>query len=276
VFLAGGGSEANDTAIRLARYHHLANGQSQRYKVIGRQPSYHGSTLATLSAGGHNTRRAGYEPLLSEWPKVPWNDADALAGAIEAGVTHVTAYAFSTENSKRSPDEVRFLMGYNKEVLRRRRDLLNSWNVRIRWAGRTPKLWPSVISELKGAEALTAKNTGLTLTMAVNYGGRQEIVDAVNAIAEEMKKGKIKPSSITEKAIASRLYVPELPDVDLFLRSSGEMRTSNFLLWQSSYAEMMFMPQLWPDFTRETLWEAIQAYQNRDRRFGSAQDVPLN
>ena len=201
---------------------------------------------------------------------------DVVAGAIEAGVKNLTVYAFSTENWKRSPDEVRFLMGYNKEVLRRRRDLLNSWNVRIRWAGRTPKLWPSVISELKSAEALTAKNTGLTLTMAVNYGGRQEIVDAVNVIAEEVRKGKIKPGSITEKSIAARLYVPELPDVDLFLRSSGEMRTSNFLLWQSSYAEMMFMPQLWPDFTRETLWEAIQAYQNRDRRFGSAQDVPLN
>jgi undecaprenyl diphosphate synthase len=91
-----------------------------------------------------------------------------------------------------------------------------------------------------------------------------------------VQKGKIKPGSITEKSIAARLYVPELPDVDLFVRSSGELRTSNFLLWQSSYAEMMFMPQLWPDFTRETLWEAIQAYQNRDRRFGSAQDVPLN
>lgn len=123
---------------------------------------------------------------------------------------------------------------------------------------------------------LTAKNTGLTLTMAVNYGGRQEILDAVNEIAQQVQKGKIKPGSITEKTLSSRLYVPELPDVDLFLRSSGELRTSNFLLWQSSYAEMMFMPQLWPDFTRETLWEAIEAYQNRDRRFGAAQDVPLN
>jgi undecaprenyl diphosphate synthase len=201
---------------------------------------------------------------------------DVLAGAIEAGVTHVTAYAFSTENWKRSPEEVRFLMGYNKEVLRRRRDLLNSWNVKIRWAGRTPKLWPSVISELKGAEELTAKNTGLTLTMAVNYGGRQEIVDAVNQIALQVQSGKLKPGAISEKTIASRLYVPELPDVDLFVRSSGELRTSNFLLWQSSYAEMMFMPQLWPDFTRETLWEAIMAYQNRDRRFGAASDLPLN
>lgn len=201
---------------------------------------------------------------------------EVLAGAIEAGVTHVTAYAFSTENWKRSPDEVRFLMGYNKEVLRRRRDLLNQWNVRIRWAGRTPKLWPSVIDELKSAESLTATNTGLTLTMAVNYGGRQEIIDAVNEISQQVKIGKIKAGSITEKTIASRLYVPELPDVDLFVRSSGELRTSNFMLWQSSYAEMMFMPQLWPDFTRETLWEAIAGYQNRDRRFGSAQDLPLN
>ena len=201
---------------------------------------------------------------------------DVLAGAIEAGVTHVTAYAFSTENWKRSPEEVRFLMGYNKEVLRRRRDLLNSWNVKIRWAGRTPKLWPSVISELISAEELTAKNTGLTLTMAVNYGGRQEIVDAVNQIALQVQSGKLKPGAISEKTITSRLYVPELPDVDLFVRSSGELRTSNFLLWQSSYAEMMFMPQLWPDFTRETLWEAIMAYQNRDRRFGAASDLPLN
>ncbi len=201
---------------------------------------------------------------------------EVLAGAIEAGVKHVTAYAFSTENWKRSPDEVRFLMGYNKEVLRRRRDLLNEWNVRIRWAGRTPKLWPSVISEPQAAEAMTSKNTGVTLTMAVNYGGRQEIVDAVNQIAQQVKDGKLKPGSINEKAIAARLYVPQLPDVDLFLRSSGEQRTSNFLLWQSSYAELMFMPQLWPDFTRETLWEAIEAYQNRDRRFGAAADLPLN
>jgi undecaprenyl diphosphate synthase len=112
--------------------------------------------------------------------------------------------------------------------------------------------------------------------MAVNYGGRQEIVDAVNQIALQVQSGKLKPGAITEKTIASRLYVPELPDVDLFVRSSGELRTSNFLLWQSSYAEMMFMPQLWPDFTRETLWEAIMAYQNRDRRFGAASDLPLN
>jgi undecaprenyl diphosphate synthase len=201
---------------------------------------------------------------------------EVVAGAIEAGVSHITAYAFSTENWKRSPEEVRFLMGYNKEVLRRRRDLLNDWNVRIRWAGRAPKLWPSVISELREAEAMTKKNSGLTLTMAVNYGGRQELVDAVNAIAEKVASGKLKPGSITAKSISRELYLPDMPDVDLFLRSSGEKRTSNFLPWQSSYAEYLFMDEYWPDFTRETLWKAISLYQSRQRRFGAAVDAPLN
>lgn len=201
---------------------------------------------------------------------------EVIAGAIEAGVTHVTAYAFSTENWKRSPEEVRFLMGYNKEVLRRRRDLLDEWNVRIRWSGRMPKLWPSVIEELKAAEMRTSKNKGLTLTMAVNYGGRQELVDAMNAIALKVSSGKIRPGSITEKTISRELYVPELPDVDLFLRSSGEMRSSNFLPWQSTYAEYLFMDELWPDFTRETLWKAIKSYEGRQRRFGAAEDAPLN
>ena len=201
---------------------------------------------------------------------------EVIAGAIEAGVTHITAYAFSTENWKRSPEEVRFLMGYNKEVLRRRRDLLNEWNVKVRWAGRAPRLWPSVIAELKEAEKLTAKNTGLTLTMAVNYGGRQELVDAVNAIAEKVASGKIQPGSVTAKTIAKELYVSDLPDVDLFLRSSGEKRASNFLPWQATYAEFLFMDEFWPEFTRETLWKAISLYQTRQRRFGAAVDAPLN
>jgi undecaprenyl diphosphate synthase len=209
--------------------------------------------------------RAGEQALL-----------EVVAGAIEAGVSHITAYAFSTENWKRSPEEVRFLMGYNKEVLRRRRDLLSDWNVRIRWSGARPRLWPSVVDELLEAERLTAKNSGLTLTMAVNYGGRQEILDAVNKLSVKIAAGKIRPGSITEKTLAKELYVPELPDVDLFLRSSGEHRASNFLPWQSSYAEYLFMPELWPDFTRETLWSAIAEYQNRQRRFGAAVDAPLN
>jgi len=205
--------------------------------------------------------RAGEQALL-----------EAVAGAAEAGVQHLTAYAFSTENWKRSADEVRFLMGYNKEVLRRQRDLLMDWNIKIRWAGGERKLWPSVISELKAAEELTKKNTGLVLTMAVNYGGRQEIVDAVN----KSLAGKSSPHRVSEKSIQRNLYVPELPDVDMFLRSSGELRTSNFMLWQSSYAEMIFMDVLWPDFKRESMWEAITEFNRRQRRFGAAMDAPLN
>ncbi|MEY4066858.1 MAG: hypothetical protein RIQ44_70 [Actinomycetota bacterium] len=199
---------------------------------------------------------------------------DVVAGAIQAGVKHLTVYAFSTENWKRSPDEVRFLMGFNREVLRRRRDQLNSWGVRVRWAGRRPKLWASVITELQEAERLTAKNSTLTLTMCVNYGSRIELVDAFNEISEQIASGKLKPGSITEKTVQRHLLTADLPDVDLFVRSSGEQRASNFLLWQSAYAEFVFLDTLWPDFTRKDLWNAIEIYLGRDRRFGGAKDAP--
>ena len=199
---------------------------------------------------------------------------DVVAGAIQIGVTHLSAYAFSTENWRRSPEEVRFLMGFNRDVIRRRRDQLHEWGVRVKWAGRRPRLWRSVIDELEVAERMTARNTGLTLTMCVNYGGRVELADAVRKVAAEVAAGRLHPDRITEKTIAKHLYVPDLPDVDLFLRSSGEQRTSNFLLWQSAYAEMVFLDTLWPDFTREDLWRGIQIYASRSRRFGGAVDAP--
>lgn len=199
---------------------------------------------------------------------------DVVAGAIEAGVKYLTVYAFSTENWKRSPEEVKFLMGFNRDVLRDRRDQLNAWGVRVRWAGRKPKLWASVIDELQTAEKLTSRNKTLTLTMCVNYGSRVEITDAVNDIAADVKKGKLKPGAITEKTVQRYLNSSYLPDVDLFLRSSGEQRASNFLLWQSAYAEFVFMDTLWPDFDRTTLWEAISHYTGRSRRFGGAVDQP--
>ena len=199
---------------------------------------------------------------------------DVVAGAIQIGVKNLSVYAFSTENWKRSPDEVRFLMGFNRDVLHRRRDQLHQWGVRVRWAGRRPRLWASVINELQLAERLTVDNTVLTLTMCVNYGGRTEIADAVRRIAEEVAAGRIRPSGVSEKLIQKHLYVPDMPDVDLFVRSSGEQRTSNFLPWQSAYAEMVFLNTLWPDFTREQLWEAIELYISRNRRFGGAVDTP--
>ena len=198
---------------------------------------------------------------------------DVIEGAIEAGVKYLTVFAFSTENWKRSPDEVKFLMNYNREVLRRRRDELDGWNVRIRWAGRRPRLWPTVIDELLTAERLTAKNKGLTFTMAVNYGSRIEIVDAINQLLEDSKSGKIK-GAVTEKTVQKYLLTKDLPDVDLFIRSSGEQRISNFLLWQSAYAEFVFLDVLWPDFSRKHLFEAIQQYAKRNRRFGGAVDKP--
>ncbi|MDX2375454.1 isoprenyl transferase [Microbacterium sp. LRZ72] len=199
---------------------------------------------------------------------------DVVAGAIQAGVTHLSVYAFSTENWSRSPDEVRFLMGFNRDVLHRRRDQLNEWDVRVRWAGRRPRLWGSVVKELQHAERLTQHNRTLTLTMCVNYGGRVELVDAMRGIADDVAAGRLKPSAVTEKLIGRRLYVPDMPDVDLFVRSSGEQRTSNFLLWESAYAEYVFLDTLWPDFSREHLWRAIDLYQSRDRRFGGAVDKP--
>ncbi|MDQ1744717.1 MAG: trans,polycis-polyprenyl diphosphate synthase [Pseudonocardiales bacterium] len=198
---------------------------------------------------------------------------DVLFGAMELGVPVVSAYAFSTENWRRSPDEVRFLMGFNKDVIRRRRDELNGYGVRIRWAGRRPRLWRSVIDQLEDAEQFTERNDRLTLQFCVNYGGRAEIVDATRRIAELAAAGKINPAKIDEKLFARYLDEPDLPDVDLFLRTSGEQRTSNFLLWQSAYAELMFLDTPWPDFDRRHFWAACASYAARDRRFGGAVDA---
>lgn len=195
---------------------------------------------------------------------------DVVEGAIQIGVKELSAFAFSTENWRRSPDEVKFLMGFNRDVIRRRRDEMHRMGVRVRWVGRPQKLWKSVIEELEIAEEMTARNKVLTLNMCVNYGGRAEIADAASRLAGDVSRKKLKPEQINEKVFSKYLYQPKMSDVDLFLRSSGEQRTSNFLLWQSAYAEMVFMDVLWPDVTRETLWKAIEIYADRNRRFGKA------
>jgi undecaprenyl diphosphate synthase len=199
---------------------------------------------------------------------------DVICGAIEIGVQCLSAYAFSTENWKRTPDEVRFLMGFNRDVIHRRRDELDAMGVRVRWAGRRPKLWRSVISELEDAERRTIDNDKITLQFCVNYGGRAEIVDAARALAADAADGKLRPDKIDERTFARYLDEPDLPDVDLFVRSSGEQRTSNFLLWQSAYAELVFLDTLWPDFDRRHLWHAIELYAARDRRYGGAPPNP--
>ncbi len=195
---------------------------------------------------------------------------DVVEGAVEIGVKAVSAYAFSTENWKRSPEEVRFLMGFNRDVIRRRRDEMHALGVRVRWAGRRPRLWRSVIRELEIAEELTQHNTRCTLTMCVNYGGRAEIADAAAALARDVKAGRLDPEKVTEKVFARYLDEPDMPDVDLFWRTSGEQRTSNFLPWQAVYAEMVFSDIAWPDVDRLALWAAIEEYARRNRRYGSA------
>jgi len=195
---------------------------------------------------------------------------DVVEGAIEVGVRHLSAYAFSTENWKRSPEEVRFLMGFNRDVIRRRRDEMHELGVRVRWSGSRPRLWRSVIRELETAEELTAGNDVLTLTMCVNYGGRAEIVDAVRLLADDVAAGRVKPDRVDERLLTRYLDEPDLPDVDLFWRTSGEQRLSNFLLWQSAYAELVFTDVAWPDIDRRHLWAAVEEYARRSRRYGSA------
>lgn len=197
---------------------------------------------------------------------------DTIAGAIDAGIRYLSVYTFSTENWKRSPAEVRFIMTYATEVLARNTPQLKEWGVRVRWSGREPKLWKSVIKALRVAGEETRENTTLDLIMNVNYGGRAELVDAVRSIGTDIAAGKLKASAVTEASFARHLYLPDVPDVDLMIRSSGEKRLSNFLLWQMAYAEMMFVDTPWPAFDREKLWDCLLEYAGRERRFGGAID----
>ena len=195
---------------------------------------------------------------------------DIVCGAIELGIKWLSLYAFSTENWKRSPEEVRFLMGFNRDVVRRRRENLKAMGVKIRWVGSRPRLWRSVINELAVAEAMTQGNDVVTVNYCVNYGGRAEIAESTREIAHLVAAGKLSPDRITESTIARHLQRPDIPDVDLFLRTSGEQRSSNFMLWQAAYAEFIFQDKLWPDYDRRDLWAACEEYASRNRRFGSA------
>jgi undecaprenyl diphosphate synthase len=199
---------------------------------------------------------------------------DVVLGTLEIGLSHLTVYAFSTENWKRPRSEVRFLINFNRTLLRKRRDELHERGARVRFLGRRDdwRIPKSVVRDMEEGERLTRHNTKLTLTIAFNYGGRTEIVDAVKRLLAEHDAGRLKGKRLTPDSISSRLYQPDLPDPDLLIRTGGEMRISNFLLWQAAYAELWFTPVYWPDFNREHLYEAIRDYQKRDRRFGRVED----
>ena len=195
---------------------------------------------------------------------------DITCGAIELGIKHLTVYAFSTENWRRSSEEVRFLMGFNREVVRRRRENLNAMGVRMRWVGSRARMWRSVIKEFDVAEDMTVGNTVITVNYCVNYGGRAEIAEAARQIARDVAAGRVDPERVDEALLSARLHRPDIPDVDLFIRTSGEQRSSNFMLWQAAYAEFVFQDKLWPDYDRRDLWAACEEYVRRNRRFGRA------
>jgi undecaprenyl diphosphate synthase len=190
---------------------------------------------------------------------------EAVEGALDLGVEWLTVYAFSTENWKRPADEVKFLINFNDDILARRQHELHERGVQIRFVGRNDWRVPkSLTKRMDEARELTKNNTRLKFTIAFNYGGRAEIVDAVKSLV----KSGVAPEKINEKMLARHLYDPQMPDVDLMIRTSGEYRTSNFLLWELAYAEMWFTDTLWPDFTREDVSKAVYDYQSRTRRYG--------
>jgi undecaprenyl diphosphate synthase len=199
---------------------------------------------------------------------------DAVARAVDAtlelGIPNLTLYAFSTENWRRPPSEVRFLLNDTQRFVERRRDEFHEKGVRMRWIGRRERKIPkSVLDQIDESIAMTKDNKKMTLTVAFNYGSRAELVDAAREMATDAAAGKLDPGRINDRLLGRYLYDPDLPDVDLFVRTSGEQRISNYLLWQSAYAELVFLDVLWPDFSREHLFEAVRTYQERGRRFGA-------
>jgi undecaprenyl diphosphate synthase len=193
---------------------------------------------------------------------------DVVEHCGQLGVEHLTLYTFSTENWRRSQEEVSFLMRMIETVARKQIGELHRKGVRLRVLGRLHELPDSLRKELDRDMALTRENTGLNLNLAINYGGRAEIADAARRLAERVAAGTLRPEEVTEEALARELYFPEMPDPDLLIRTGGDFRLSNFLLWQAAYSEIWVTQTLWPDFNRAELAEAIRSFGGRERRFG--------
>ncbi|MGF6171788.1 isoprenyl transferase [Ensifer sp. 4252] len=193
---------------------------------------------------------------------------DAVKTAAEAGIRYLTLFAFSSENWNRPQAEVTDLMGLLKAFIRRDLADLHRENVRIRIIGERSNLRGDILPLLIEAEETTSGNTGITLVIAFNYGARDELTRAMRRLATEVAEGRLRPEDITPERIAASLDTAGIPDPDLILRTSGEERLSNFLLWQGAYSELLFVPELWPDFTRETFLSALEKFACRERRFG--------
>ncbi len=193
---------------------------------------------------------------------------ELIKGCKELSIPCVSLYAFSTENWARPKDEVNALFGLITKYVRREIEELKKNNIRVMIMGEWRSLPPKAVEDLEFALEETKNNTGMTVVVGLNYGGRYEIVRSARILAEKVAKSEIRPTDIDEKLFSQYLYVPEYSELDLLIRTSGEQRISNFMLWQISYAELVFLDVLWPDFKRKHLWEAIIEYQQRQRRFG--------
>lgn len=190
----------------------------------------------------------------------------------DLGIEQLTLYCLSSENWKRPANEITFLMHLLQQYIIGERDSIMRNNLRVRMLGRREAIPQEVLTELDTTIEMSRDNCGMWLNLAINYGGRAEIVDAIRDIAQQIQTGELSPEEITEQTVADHLYTAGLADPDLLIRTAGEMRVSNFLLWQISYAEIWVTEKCWPEFTSATLQEALSAYAMRDRRFGGLPD----
>lgn len=226
------------------------------------------SVAVIMDGNGRWARKRGFDRI-----KGHEKGAEAVRETVEQcaqlGVEALTLYAFSEENWRRPQVEIKLLMKLLKRFLVSERDTMMKNNVRLLHAGRTEKLPKNVLATLQESIELTAGNTGLKLCLAISYGGRSELVDAMRQIARKVKSGSIDPEEMDEAMIHRHLYQPDLPDPDLLIRTAGELRVSNFLLWQISYAEIHVTDVCWPDFRKQQLWEAFEDFGRRVRKFGA-------
>jgi len=224
--------------------------------------------VAVIMDGNGRWAKSRHLPRIEGHRRGADSAREIIRTAGELGIKYLTLYAFSAENWNRPKDEVDALMKYLIHYLKSETPELNKSNVRLEVIGQIYRLPENVQEHLRKSIATLSKNNGLTLIMALSYGSRIEIVDAARQIAEKVKSGKLEPGDITEEVISQHLWTRNTPDPDLLIRTSGEMRVSNFLLWQISYAELVITPTLWPDFRKPQFFAALEEYARRNRRFG--------
>jgi undecaprenyl diphosphate synthase len=236
----------------------------QQLRINGRVPDH----VAIIMDGNGRWARARGQPRYRGHAAGMKSVREAIEGAIEATVPILTLFAFSQENWQRPPREVNALMTLLQQYVKRERDELREQGVEVRVYGDLDRMATGPRAAIDEIEAATRGGTSLSLNLMISYGGRMEIVRAARMLADDVAAGRVDPGTIDERAFAARLFTADVPDPDLLIRTSGEQRISNFMLWQLAYTELYITPALWPDFTREHLFAAILEYQKRERRFG--------